>query len=81
MLRLKPGDEVLHSKLGPCEIKQITYADYEFFGVILKPKTKAGKEMLVRTFGKDVVSYVEDSLRMNKSRTGSKPLALRELQK
>jgi hypothetical protein len=63
LVTLKPGDNVNHRRYGLSSVVEITYSFGGFFGMVILPKTKEGKQLLAQDCGVPDIPLLEDSLR------------------
>ncbi len=61
--KLDQGSEIIHKRYGLCIIREIIYSFGSFFGVLIQPKTEAGKAQLALDCKCDITDFMEDSLR------------------
>ena len=60
---LKVGDDIVHKRYGVSGIIDIQYSCGAFFGVVLRPKTDGGRNLLRLDSRTNITDYLEDSLR------------------
>ena len=68
--RLKPGEEVIHRRYGASEVKEVQFAQGEFFGVIIHVKTDDGRKLLAGDCGYPIPDLLVDSPRSLKPSVG-----------
>lgn len=61
--KLRVGGDIIHKRYGVCNVIDILYSLGSFFGVVIRPKTRNGRELLRLDSGTDITDYMEDSLR------------------
>lgn len=60
---MKAGDDIQHKRYGRCNIVEISWCSGGVFGVVVQPKTQAGKNLLASDCGVPDIPVMEGSLR------------------
>lgn len=65
VLKLKPGQKVIHRRYGVCIVKEVmaVYGNGELFGVVIRPDNKNGQALLLQDCGCNVPDLLEDQTR------------------
>lgn len=67
VMKLKPGEEIVHTRYGECVVKEVMLSRGQLFGVLIVPNTDDGRVLLQRDSGVDA-PLLEDSIRRLKKK-------------
>ena len=60
-LKLEAGQEVRHKRYGKCFVKEVMMSFGELFGVVIRPSTEKGRNLLMLDSKTDILNFLEDS--------------------
>ena len=63
LAKIKPGDDVKHKRYGLCLVEKVECPFGNFFGMVVRPKTDEGKNLLAQDCGVPDIPLMEGSLR------------------
>jgi len=62
-LQLKPDSKILHKRYGESKVIEVTTSLGEWFGVIIRPLTKEGLQLLEYDSETNIEDFLEGSVR------------------